>query len=136
MSATATALLGYVAWSMLLLMSLGALRSALVMTAGRAANSFSPSGSDMEGLGQRLTRAHANCYENLPLAGALMLYAIATNQTGATDGLAYVLLGARMAQSAAHLLSTSNTFVLIRFAFFGVQLVVLIIWLLKLSGIM
>lgn len=135
MSATATALLGYVAWSMLLLMSLGTLRSTLVMTKGRAANSFSPSGDDLEGLGQRLTRAHANCYENLPIAGAIMLYAIATTQTSITDGLAYLLLGARMAQSITHLISASSTFVLIRFAFFGVQLVILIIWLLQLSGI-
>lgn len=135
MSATAIALLGYVAWSMLLVMSLGILRSVLVMTAGRAANSFNASGEDIEGLGKRLTRAHANCYENLPVAGALMLYAIASGQTGVTDGLAYILLGARMAQSAVHIISTSSTFVLIRFAFFGVQLIVLIIWLLKLSGI-
>ena len=135
MSATATVLLSYVAWTMLLVMSLGIYRTVLVMKGGRAANSFSASGGDVGGLGQRLTRAHANCYENAPIGGAVLLYAIAAGQTGITDGLAYVFLAARIAQSIVHIISTSNMFVLIRFAFFGVQLVILIIWLLQLSGL-
>ncbi len=135
MTPTAVALLGFVSWALVLLMSLGTLRSIAVMTAGRAANSFSPSGEDMKGFGKRLTRAHANCYEFLPLAGIVMLYAIATGQAAATDGLAYAFIGARIAQSVTQLISTSNTFVLIRFGFFAVQLVILVIWLLKLFQI-
>lgn len=132
MTATATALLGFAAWSLLLLISLGVLRTTLVLAGGRAANSFSPSGEDMEPFGRRLTRAHANCYEFLPIAGVIMLYAIATGQTTATDGLAFAFLGARIAQSATHLISTSRTFARIRFVFFLAQVVILIIWLLKL----
>ena len=49
-----------------------------------------------------------------------------------TDGLAYAFLGARIAQSIAHLISTSHTFVLVRFGFFIVQTIILIVWLLKL----
>lgn len=135
MSATATVLLGYVAWTILLVMSLGTYRTVLAMTEGRAANSFSASGADVGALGQRLTRAHANCYENLPVGAAVLLYAIAAGQTGVTDGLAYVFLGARIAQSIVHIISTGNLFVLIRFAFFLVQLVILVIWLLQLSGV-
>ncbi len=131
MTPTATALLGFVSWALLLVMSLGVLRTMATLTGGRAANSFSPSGEDMPGLGKRLTRAHANCYEFLPLAGIVMLYAIATGQTAATDGLALAFLGARIAQSVTQIISTSNSFVLIRFGFFGVQLVILVIWLLK-----
>jgi len=134
MTPTAVALLGFVSWALLLLMSLGVLRTMATLTGGRAANSFSPSGDDMPGLGKRLTRAHANCYEFLPLAGVVMLYAIATGQTAATDGLAYAFLGARVAQSATHIISTSSTFAIIRFGFFAVQLVIMIIWLLKLFG--
>ncbi len=134
MSATAVTLLGFVAWGLVLLMSLGTLRSAMVMGGKRAANSFAASGEDLEGLGKRLTRAHANCYEFLPLAGVVMLYAIATGQTAITDPLAYLFLAARIAQSVTHLISTSSTFVLIRFGFFGVQLAILIWWLLKLFG--
>lgn len=136
MTATATALLAFVAWSVFLLLCLGAFRTSLVFSGKRAANSFAASGEDMDGLGKRLTRAHANCYEVLPMAAAVMLYAIATNQTGLTDGLAYWFLGARIAQSVTHLISTSRLFVTIRFAFFIVQVVILIIWLLKLFGML
>jgi len=131
MSPTATVLLSLVAWTLLHVMALGVFRSYMVMTAGRAANSFAATGDDLEGFGKRLTRVHANCYEFLPIVGIVLLYAIATGQTAMTDGLAYVFLGARIAQSITHIISTSTTFVLIRFAFFAVQLAILVIWLLK-----
>ncbi len=132
MSASETTLLLLIAWFLLLLVSLGALRTSMVMTGKRAATAFAPSGDDLDGFGRRLTRAHANCYENLPIVAAILLYAIATGQTGLTDGLAYVFLGARMAQSVTHMISTSRLFVMIRFAFFIVQLVIVISWLLRL----
>ncbi len=132
MSSTEITLLGLVLWGVLLVLSLGALRSMAVLTEGRAANSFDPSGNDLGGLGKRLTRAHANCYEFLPIAGLVLLYAIATEQTAVTNGLAFVFFGARIAQSLVHMISTSSTFVLVRFGFFGIQLVILIFWLLSL----
>lgn len=132
MTHTGIALLTYASWTLFLVMALGTLRTLAVLGGGRAANSFSASGDDMSGFGQRLTRAHANCYENLPIAGAILLYAIATDQTAATDGLAYAFVGARVAQSLVHIVSTSNIMVLLRFAFFGVQLAILVFWLLKL----
>lgn len=135
MTPTAIALLGFAAWTLLLLMTLGTVRTAAVVSRKKAPNAFSPSGEDMDPFGKRLTRAHANCYENLPIAGVVLLYAIATNQTALTDGLAYVFLAARIAQSVAHLISTSNMFVRIRFFFFLVQLVILIVWLLRLFGV-
>lgn len=135
MTATGAALLGYAVWTLLLLMTLGTVRTSAVIAGKRAPNSFSPSGDDMQAFGKRLTRAHANCYENLPLAGAVLLYAIATNQTALTDGLAYIFLAARVAQSTAHLISTSNMFVRIRFFFFIVQIVILVVWLLRLFAV-
>jgi uncharacterized MAPEG superfamily protein len=135
MTPTAIALLGFVSWALILLMSIETERALAMLTAGRAPNSFGPSGDDMPGFGKRLIRAHANCYEFLPLAGVVMLYAIATGQTAATDGLAYAFIAARIAQSLTHITSTSSIFAIIRFGFFGVQLVVLVIWLLKLFPI-
>ena len=135
MTPTAAALLGYALWTLLLVMTMGVLRTLKVQFGGRAANSFSPTGDDMEGFGKRLTRAHANCYENLPIAAAVLLYAIATHQTLLTDGLAYWFIGARIAQSIAHMVSTSNIAVLIRFGFFLVQIVILLIWIVRLFGI-
>ena len=132
MTPTAVTLLLLVAWLLLLLLSRGCLRTYLGMKGTRAANSFAASGEDMDAFGKRLTRAHANCYENLPVAGVILLYAIATGQTALTDPLAYAFIGARVLQSVTHVVATSNTAVLIRFALFFIQVVILIIWLLKL----
>ena len=135
MSQTAFALLGIAAWSIFLLLSLGIFRSLIVLGGSKAANAFSPSGEDLDGFGHRLTRAHANCYEFLPIAGILMLYAIATGQDFLTDGLAIPLLVARIAQSIVHLISTNSVFVMIRFLFFISQAGILIFWLAKLFGV-
>lgn len=136
MTPTATALLGFAAWTLILLLTLGGLRTMKVMSREKAPNSFSPGGDDVGAFGKRLTRAHANCYENLPIAAAVLLYAIATGQTAATDGLAYYFLAFRLGQSVTHLISTSNNAVRIRFFFFVAQNVILIIWFLKLFGVM
>lgn len=132
MSPTEIALLGFVAWTVFLLICLGVYRTTQVMTKGRTANSFTPSGDDVGPCGKRLTRAHANCYENLPIVGSVLLYAIATDQTALTDGLAYAFLIFRIAQSSVHLISTENFFVRIRFFFFLPQIGIVIFWLLKL----
>ena len=80
MTPTAVALLGFAAWTILLVAFLGLYRTGLVLAGKKAANAFSPSGEDLEGFGRRLTRAHANCYENLPVAAAVLLYAIAAGR--------------------------------------------------------
>lgn len=134
LSPTAVALLGFVAWTVALLMLLGVARTSVSLR-GKPANSFKPSGEDTPGFLQRLSRAHANCYENLPSAAAVLLYAIATEQMATTDAFALVFLGARFAQSTTHLLSTANPMVLIRFAFFLVQQTILVVWLLAFFGV-
>lgn len=133
MTPTAVALLGFAAWTILLVATLGVFRVSLVMTGKKTGPGFNPSGEDLEGFGRRLTRAHANCYENLPIAGAILLYAIATSQTAITDGLAFAFLGARLLQSLTHLVSTSRPAVLVRFAFYIVQNVILVVWILQLT---
>lgn len=132
MSMSAVALLGFASLTIILVLSLGGFRTATVLGGGRTANSFTPSGDDLEGFGKRLTRAHANCYENLPVAGAILLYAIATNQTAITDPLALIFLAARIGQSLVHLISTSNFFVLLRFALYAPQLAIMGYWLVRL----
>lgn len=133
MTPSAVALLGFAFWTILLVVLLGGYRVSLVTAGKKSAAGFSPNGEDVEGFGRRLTRAHANCYENLPLAGAVLLYAIATDQTAVTDGLALAFLGARLLQSLTHLASTSRPAVSLRFAFFVVQILILAYWILKLA---
>ncbi len=135
MTPTAGALLGFASWTIFLVVMIIAYRSGIAIFAKRAANTFKPEGSDLPPFGQRLTRAHANCVENLPAAGAILLYAIATNQTGATDGLAAVFLGARLLQSLVHLASTSGPAVMARFALYLIQIGILGVWLARLSGL-
>ena len=132
MITTGSALLLFAAWSLVLLVGIALYRSVISMTAGKALNSFSAAGTDLPPFGLRLTRAHANTYEFLPVAGAVMQYAIATDQSDLTDGLATVLLGARLAQSAVHLVSTSTLAVLVRFVFFVVQVGVVGYWITRL----
>ena len=134
MSPTVVALLGFAAWSLFLVLCLGCYRIVRVSTENRAPNSFSASGEDLPRFGRRLTRAHANTYEFLPVAGAVMLCALATGQTAVTDGLAYAFLGARLAQSVTHLVSTSNPAVLLRFLFFAAQVLIVTWWIISLLG--
>ncbi|WP_431483397.1 MAPEG family protein [Pseudomonas solani] len=135
-SPTAIALLGLVAWSLLLVFLLVNQRGLLVLGGRMKVNAFAPDGSNTPGaLGQRLVRAHANCLENLPMQAAVLLFALATAQTAITDPLALVLLGARIFQSVVHLISTSALFVWLRFAGFFVQLAVLAWWLLRLANL-
>ncbi len=136
MTPTAVALLGFAAWTILMVMLLGLFRTGLVFAGKKKANEFRATGEDLGSFGYRATRAHANCYENLPVAAAVMLYAIATNQTAITDPFAMAFLGLRLAQSSVHLLSTARPMVLIRFALYIGQNAILILWILSLAHLL
>ena len=136
LTATACALLGLVAWALVLVLLLVNQRGLMVVTGKMKVNAFAPDGSNTPSdFGQRLVRVHANCLENLPLQATVLLYAIAAGQTALTDPLAGLLLGARLFQSVMHLISTSPLFVWLRFAGFFIQLGILAYWLLLLGGL-
>lgn len=120
-------------WLIMLLLLLIVCRSKLVLTGAKKANEFSASGSEFDGFLQRLTRAHANCYESYPVILAPLLLALAIDQTNITDGLAYTLLIARVIQTLVHLISTSVLFVQIRLAAFLCQLGLAGYWLYSLG---
>ena len=136
MTPTAVALLGFAAWTIVMVMLLGLFRTGLVFGGKKKSNEFSASGEDLGGFGYRATRVHANCYENLPVAGAVLLYAVATNQTAVTDPFALIFLGLRIAQSCVHLLSTARFMVLIRFSLYIGQNAILIYWILSLAHLL
>jgi len=131
MSPSTSALLGYIIWMMSLLILLGSLRVGLVLSGKKSPNAFAPDGKDVSPFVNRLCRAHANCYESFPIFGGLLLLAIATGNNGITDGLAYYFIGARVLQSVTQLISASNVAVNVRFAFFIVQIVIAVVWLLQ-----
>ena len=73
MSPTLTALTGFIAWSLFLLVWMEALRTWLVATKTVPANGFQPDNGNLSPFMQRLARAHANCVEGLPIFGGLLL---------------------------------------------------------------
>jgi uncharacterized MAPEG superfamily protein len=128
MTDSALALLGFVAWTLLLILIMECMRSWLVLSGRKRSDSFRIDGSDVSPFAQRLARAHANCYESFPIIGGLLLLALATSNTIITDTLALWLLAARLAQSITHLVSASALAVQIRFACFAAQLLIATWW--------
>ena len=127
-SPTAVALTGFIAWTLFLLVLMEGIRSKLVVTKTVPASGFTPDNANLSPFMQRLTRAHANCLEGLPIFGGLMLVALATGRSTVTDPLAFVLLAARIVQSSMHLASLSSAAVTLRFSAFAVQMGVAVIW--------
>ena len=132
MNVSLFALLLYAAWTLVLLLGIAGLRVIKTLSGERKANEFKPSGEDVSPFSGRLCRAHANCYENLPIVAAVILVAWSSGHAAITDPLALWLVAARVAQSLVHLGSTRSRFVMLRFAFMVAQVLILICWLAQL----
>lgn len=119
-------LLGFAGWTLLtLLTTVGLYRWSRILTGRAKVNEFPadlPHGEDWY---RRAMRAHANCVENLPVYGAIVVAAIASGATSSTlDVLAIILMIARICQTVVHVaFAQTPTFVSIRFAFFFIQIV-------------
>jgi len=131
MSASAVCLLGLIGWSIVLTFMLIGARSKSIFGGTIL---FDQDGSDLPGFPQRVTRAHGNSLENLAIPAALILYGIATGQSAVTDGLAMIVLYARVGQSIVHIASVSFPAVLVRATLFTVQVVIWVIWALGFYG--
>jgi uncharacterized MAPEG superfamily protein len=127
MNNTGTALIGLAVWAVVLTFLLVGVRMRAI-SGGKAMNTFDPEGKDMSGFSYRATRAHGNILENLAIFAALLLYAIATQRTAITDGLAMWLLYARIGQSVVHMISTSPPMVMVRATLFSVQMLISLWW--------
>ena len=134
-------LLGFAAWTVMLLMAtVGIYRWSRILTGTARIASFRADQIEGAGWYQRGTRAHANCIENLPVFGAIVLALQAGNIGGPlVDGLSIAILAARIVQSLVHVCFVqTDAMVSVRFSFFSVQLACFI-WLIaiiviKLSG--
>jgi uncharacterized MAPEG superfamily protein len=123
-------LLGFAAWTLAVLtFTVGVHRWRLILTRRAAIHEFpadAPTGPDWY---RRATRAHLNCVENLPVYGAIVFTAWHIGATGALlDALGVAVICARVVQTSVHVAfkETSRT-VSIRFSFFSVQLVSMIV---------
>ena len=135
MTTTLLAFLGFLCWTLFLLVLMEAVRSKLVLTGEIPANGFNPENSNLSPFMQRLARAHANCLEGLPLFGGFMILAVIAGKSSITDPLAYVLLAARITQSTIHLASTSSLAVTARFTAFAVQIGIAVYWAIKFHAV-
>lgn len=121
-------LLGFVLWTLLLVFSIAGWRVSRVLGGKAPANAFPADVAHGPDLYRRLLRAHVNCVENLPLFAAVVLLAhVARPSDTFVATLAPVYLAARVAQTLAHLSSGRSFAVQVRFTFFLVQLVVLLV---------
>jgi len=128
MSPSLRALAWFAAWTLVLAFVMVNHRVYFVLTGQRKINSFTPDGSGVSAFQQRACRAHANCYENLPVFGALILVAVTAGKSAITDSLAMIAVYCRMAQSTVHLISISQAAVMVRATFYTVQMLIMVWW--------
>src|SRR5262245_26024364 len=97
-------LVGFAAWTLLLLLAtVGVYRWSRILTGRAPISSFRADPIEEEEWYKRATRAHANCIENLPVFGAIVLALHVGNVASAlVNALAVVILVARMMQSLVH----------------------------------
>jgi uncharacterized MAPEG superfamily protein len=118
-------LLGFAGWTVLvLLIGVGIVRWSKILTGRARLNEFPadvPHGSVRY---RRAVRAHANCVENLPVLGAVVIAASAAGvQGGPIDTLAVLYLVARVLQTTTHIaFEETSAAVGVRFAFFFTQI--------------
>jgi uncharacterized MAPEG superfamily protein len=126
MSIPVWVLLGFAGWTLVTLFgSVGVYRWSRILTGRAKITEFVagvPHGAEWY---QRAMRAHANCVENLPVYGAVVVAIVASGiRSPLLDGLAIVLLLARMGQTIVHVVfEPTSAIVGVRFSLFLTQAV-------------
>jgi uncharacterized MAPEG superfamily protein len=119
------ALLGFAAWTVLLLLgTVGVYRWSRILTGRVPIRDFRADQIEGADWYKRAMRAHANCVENLPVFAAIVLALYASGiDSGAANAISVVILAARVAQSSIHVsFGQTNTVVSVRFGFFSLQI--------------
>ncbi|MGE0594739.1 MAG: MAPEG family protein [Hyphomonadaceae bacterium] len=116
----------YALWAVALQFRLAFARQAAMRSQKRAINTFKAMGDD-EAL-DRVSRAHLNTVENLPVFAVTYLAALWTGAAAPIIALGWTAFGARAVQSLTHLSSTSVAAVRLR-ALMQLVGIVCFIWL-------
>lgn len=119
-------LLGFAAWTLILLMAtVGVYRWFNILFRKAPIASFRSDRLEGEDWYRRGTRAHANCVENLPVFGAIVFVISAIGVDGAAvNYLCTAVLIARVCQSVVHVShAQTDALVTVRFSFFTIQLI-------------
>ena len=130
-------LLGFAAWTLMLLMTtVGSYRLSRIFRGRAGMGDFPADRVEGQAWYVRAMRAHANCIENLPVF-AVLVYALRACGivSPAVDPLCAIILAARIPQSLVHVCFVqTDRVVSVRFAFYFVQLlsfcvlIALIVW--------
>jgi uncharacterized MAPEG superfamily protein len=118
------ALLGFAAWTVVLLFTtVGVYRWTRILTGRVAIRDFRADQIEGADWYRRAMRAHANCVENLPVFGAIVLALYVSGVGGVVvNSVSMAILAARVVQSLVHVcLVQTNAVVSVRFAFFLIQ---------------
>jgi uncharacterized MAPEG superfamily protein len=130
MNTLLASLLGFALWTLgVLAFTVGVHRWSRIFTGKSDINEFPADAPTGPGWYKRATRAHLNCIENLPPLTAIVLAATFMGLKSPTlDLLGPAIVGARVVQTVTHVafVETART-VSIRFTFFSVQLVAMIV---------
>jgi uncharacterized MAPEG superfamily protein len=119
-------LVGFAAWTVLLLLgTVGVYRWSRILTGRVAIRDFRADQIEGADWYKRAMRAHANCAENLPVFGAIVLGLYVGNVASPlVNALAVAILAARILQSLVHVcFAQTNIVTSVRFGFFFVQIV-------------
>src|SRR5262249_33676806 len=119
-------LLGFAAWTVLLLsFTIGVYRWGRILTGRGGIADFKADQVEGADWYRRSMRAHANCIENLPVFGAVVLALYVRGVSGPfVSYVSMIILAARVIQSSVHVgFAQTNKVVSVRFTFFAVQLV-------------
>ena len=119
------ALFGFAAWTVLLLLgTVGVYRWSRILSGRVPIREFRADRIEGEDWYRRAMRAHANCIENLPVFGAIVLALYASGiDSAVASAVSIAILAARIAQSLIHVsFDQTNAVVSVRFGFFFVQI--------------
>lgn len=120
------ALLGFAAWTVILLLfTVGVYRWSRILTGRVPIRDFRADGVEGDDWYKRAMRAHANCVENLPVFAVIVFALFASGAGGPIiNYLSAGILVARIVQSLIHVcLVQTNAVVVARFIFYFVQII-------------
>ena len=123
-------LLLFAAWTVLLLfLTVGYFRWSRILTGRATIREWRPDQDQGTDWYRRAMRAHANCLENLPIYTVVVIALLVTEAKSPwLDGLAIILLLARITQSVLHIGATQTELVAgARFGFYAIQIACMIV---------
>ena len=122
-----TAVLLYAVWTLLLPIVYAGYRAPMIARGRRRADHWERGKpADDPPLLMRAKSAHLNCVENFPIFAAVVCVAALLGKSPVVDAVAAYVLYARVAQSVAHLIGTSLPLILLRGAFYVIQVVLIL----------